>query len=143
MNKKKGLTIIEALCAISIITILFSYIMQLELRNIGFKQYLELKQTNICLLEAVSNELTYNASYLELVNLNVSRRVYLDNTNMSLERIKNSNIINCFTKITPLVKPYIVILINNENILSINIKMYFKYANKEEMLECQTFKGNY
>ena len=117
--------------------------MQLELKNLRLKQYLEIKQKNICLLEAVSNELTYNASYLELNNLNNNGKIYIDNQNMVLQKIKSSKITDCFTNQIPLSKPYIVMSINNENVLRINIKMYFKYVNKEEMIECQTFKGNY
>lgn len=143
LSKNKGFTIIEALCALSIITILFSYIMQLELKNIRLKQYLELKEKYICLLEAVSNELTYNASYIEIVNLSNNRKVYIDTGNLNLQKIQSSKITDCFTNTMPLVDPYIVISINNESILSINMKMYFKSGSKEELIECQSFKGNY
>lgn len=143
LNKKKGFTIIEALCTLSIITILFSYIMQMELKNIKIKQYLELKGKYICLLEAVSNELAYNASYPELINLSDNRKVYIDNENMNLQKIKNSKITDCFTDRIPLLKPYLVMVINKDKVLKINTKIYFKYVNKEEMIECKFSKGNY
>ena len=143
LNKKKGFTIIEALCTLSIITILFSYIMQVELKNIRIKQYLEVKEKYICLLEAVSNELTYNTTYLELTNLTDNRKIYIDNENMNLQRIKNSKITDCFTDKTPLVEPYIVMSINKDKVLTVDTKIYFKYVSKEEMIECKSFKGNY
>lgn len=117
--------------------------MQVELKNIRIKQYLELKEKYICLLEAVSKELTYNTSYVELINLSENRALYIDPENMNLQRIKNSKITECFTNKIPLVKPYIVILIKKDKVLTVNTRLYFKYVNKEEMIECESFKGNY
>ena len=142
-SKKKGFTIIEALCTLSIITILFSYIMQVELKNIRIKQYLEIKEKYICLLEAVSNELTYNASYFELISLSEDKKIYIDSENMNLQKIRSSKITDCFTNKVPLLKPYIVIFINKDKVLKVNTRIYFKYVNKEEMIECESFKGNY
>ncbi|MBC8062296.1 MAG: type II secretion system protein [Clostridiaceae bacterium] len=143
LNKKEGFTIIEVLCALSIIIVLFSYIMQAELRNIRLKQYLELKEKYICLLEEVSKELTYNTTYLELINLSDNGKIYIDNENMNFDKIKCSKIADCFTDKTPLVKPYIVMLISRDKVLKVNTRIYFKYVNKEEMIECESFKGNY
>ena len=117
--------------------------MQMELKNIRIKQYLELKEKYICLLEAVSNELTYNTTYLELINLSDNRKVYIGNENINLQKIKNSKITDCFTDRIPLLKPYIVIVINKDRVLKVNTKIYFKYVSKEEMIECESFKGNY
>ena len=133
----------ETLCTLSIITILFTYIMQVELKNIRLKKYLELREKNIYLLEEVSNELIYNTSYGELISLGDNRKIYIDNENMDFEKIKNGKITDCFTDKVPLIKPYIVMSINKDKVLKLNIKIYFKYVDKEEMIECETFKGNY
>jgi len=143
-NKIKGFTIIEVLCTLSIISILFSYIMQLELKNIQIKKHIELKEKNICLLEAVSNELVYNTSYEELTNLSDNVNIYTAYLNIDFVIIKASNVISCFKTIRP-AEPYIVLELGkiDDKVYKIKTTMHFKYANEEEMIECDFFKGNY
>jgi prepilin-type N-terminal cleavage/methylation domain-containing protein len=96
-NKRKGFSLIEILCALTIITMLFSYIMHLELKSIRLKNYIEMKDKYVCLLETVTKELSYNCSYMELVDLCDTGKVYLAKENFNFQSLQEKNIKNCFS----------------------------------------------
>lgn len=143
LNKNKGFTIIEVLCAISVFSILSTYIICFELNSIKTKKYIEVKSQNIKLLEAVLNELSSNCSYEELIALYNSGEFYITKENLNFDNILNNNIKTIVTNSLGNKESYIVLNFNIDKVLKIEATLYFKFMNKEEMIKWETYKGNY
>lgn len=143
LNNNKGSSIIEVLCSLSVFMIIFSFAFTIlekciELNEYNFELYKYSSE-----LETVKNNLQYNSGYDEIMGLETSDRYYISEDNLNIDKFKNSNICDLFTSDLPSHKPYVSIDIINGRVLTINLKLYFKISDKEERLECQTYKGDY
>ena len=141
--KNKGFTIIEVLCSLSILSMLFSYIIFFELNNIRTKKYIEVKNENIKLLEASVSELSNNCSYNDLLALYNSKQIYICKDKLNFDSIMNYDIKSNVTEDLVNEEPYIILSFDKDKVIKVTATLYFKFINKEERIKWEFYKGNY
>ena len=143
LSRMKGFSMIEVLCSLMIISIALSYVFHTEMNYIKTRNYLEARDQKTKILEAVVTELTYNCSYQDISNLSESGKVYISKENLNLDNFMNSDIKTVFSVVNKNEKPYISLYIIKDKVIKVTANMYFKLMNKEEMIKCDFYKGNY
>ena len=143
-SKKSGLTLIEILCALNIITIFSLFFISLQLNNIRLKRYNSDKMLYLQVMQHVKEELYNNLTYEEIRTLKTENKKYVDYEKLSLDIIKNNDIKVLFSSsLTHTNKTYLIIEIDVGTALRIDEILHFKYSNKEDIITSTFFKGNY
>jgi hypothetical protein len=95
-------------------------------------------------MQHVKEEIYNNLSYEELRTLKTEDKKYVDYDNLSIDTIKNNDIKALFSSsLLHTNKTYLIIEVNDGTALRINETLHFKFNNKEDIITCTFFKGNY
>lgn len=140
---RKGFTLIEVLCSVTIFSILFMTAVSIQLNSFKIKRYnKDLYKSNL-IMEYVKNNIIYNCSYDEVLYLNNKDKKYINCANLDFENIKDDNLVNVFSDVLPNKKPYIVLSVSGREILKVNLQFYEDICGVTKVQECEFYKGNY
>lgn len=142
-NKKKGFSLIEQLCAISIFTIISICIITIQLNNLRLKEYNSEIFLYSSVLEALKQEILYNYSYdnvLEIYNLN---KRYVVKEMLNISSIRNNNLNQVFCESVNTQNTYLMLSLIQGEVLNIHMEVHVKLNYKEEIIVCEFNKGNY
>lgn len=149
-SSKKAYTLIEVICALSILSILLLASITTELYYFSAKKYNRTMIDSTLYLEALRNNFTDKYSYADIDRLQNNRNYYVSKENMKLESLKEPGFI-CNLKELPVLegdqieKPYVVIRKENGDGRCLNIKLtaYIQNHNCTESLQVEFLKGDY
>ena len=143
LNKKLGMSLVEIMCAISVMSILSLYILSVQLNNLRLSHYNEEKFLHVTILEAIKEEIISNATYNDLVSLSSQNKIYINKDKLSLDRIKSLTLEQIFNENCDNLNTYILLNVTPGNILNIDLELHLKLRNTEEVIKCVFYKGNY
>lgn len=133
---------IEVLCSISIFIILFTAATQIQLNVFKMKKYN--KNINDCTyaVEYIKNNIIYNLSYDDLLNLDSNNMKYIGINSFIQFDYRRDNVLSLFSNIRPK-NDYIEIYIERGEILKINLKSNENLYGIHKVRECEFYKGNF
>ena len=143
LRTKKGFTLIEVLCSLSIFYIMFTAALTTQCSSINIRKNNSNLKSYCLFFEALRNNMEYNASYDEILQLKSDGKFYVSLEKMDIDTIKDSNLTNIFSNIMPSTQPYAQVSINGGDILKVNISLFYKLFNSEQNLQCTFYKGKY
>ena len=143
LNKKSGMSLVEIICAISVMSILSLYILTVQLNNLRLNNYIKEKLMYVTVLEAIKNEIINNAAYNDLICLNNQNKTYVNKDKLTINSIKSSTLEQIFNDSCDNLNTYILLNITTGDILNIELELHLKLRNKEEIIKCAFYKGNY
>jgi prepilin-type N-terminal cleavage/methylation domain-containing protein len=143
LNKKKGFTLIEVLCSITLFSVLFMIILTMELKVLKVEKYNKEINNYSPILEQIKNTMIYNSTYDEIEKLNLEHKYYMSEENIDFDKLREKGVINMFVETRPLKEPYLVINIEEGKVLKVNLKLYANIINNTRVMECEFYKGKY
>ncbi|BDR67377.1 prepilin-type N-terminal cleavage/methylation domain-containing protein [Clostridium tetani] len=131
---KRGFTLIEVLCAVSVFLIFTTLALSIFNKSIKVKKYNNYYKESIYFIEAIKNTLVYNSSSEEINKIKDKGSIVILEKDMNIDNVRNKSFLN--TRDTShLNYPYIVLNIEErEEDFLINIKNHFN-KNKEISME--------
>jgi prepilin-type N-terminal cleavage/methylation domain-containing protein len=106
LKNRKGFTLIEVLCSLGILSIVFISVISCELTAINMKKNLNTISNDVLIMETLKNNIIYSMKYSELVTIESNKSFYIHKENLSLEKLKGE-VISLFSVTKPVKKPYI------------------------------------
>lgn len=143
LKKKKGFTLIEVLCAITLFSTLFITCLRTELNALSLKKYNQSMKKYLVCMEYIKNNMIYNFSYNDIQNLKNQERCYCSINAGNLDKFKGENLNNLFVKSRPENKSYLVMNVDGDRVYKVNLKLYVQILKEERILECEFYKGSY
>lgn len=140
---KKGFTLIEVLCSITIFSILFMTAISIQLNSFKVKKYNKDLYNSILIMEYIKNNIIYNCSYDEIMYLNSMNKRYISCNDLNFHSIKDNNLINLVSDAVPDEEPYVVLSISGAEVLKVNLQFYENIYGSIKVRECEFYKGNY
>ncbi|WP_368487846.1 prepilin-type N-terminal cleavage/methylation domain-containing protein [Clostridium sp. BJN0013] len=140
---KKGFTLIEVLCSITVFSILFMTAISIQLNSFKVKKYNKDLYNSILIMEYVKNNIIYNCSYDEILYLNNMNKKYINCNDLNFESIKDDNLVDLFSDVIPGKEPYIVLDVSGKEVLKVNLQFYENMYGSIKVQECEFYKGNY
>lgn len=130
---KRGFTLMEVLCAVSIFSIFTSFSLNIFNKSIKIKKYNSYYKESIYFIEAVKNTLIYNSSLEEINKIKGKGPIVIAEEDMNIDNVKNKDFLN--NKGNSKVNyPYIILNIEErEDDFLVNIKNYFNINKKISM----------
>lgn len=147
--KKKGLCILEPLCALAILSIFIVYLSNLQVKTLRLENYNENVNKYIQLSENLKNNLKYNSSYKELESFLLKdkheNKLYINKDNLNGDFIIEKDINNLISTNKLNEIPYAKITINSieKGIIKVDINLKFKCNGRVESLNSYFYKGDY
>ncbi|RXM78424.1 prepilin-type N-terminal cleavage/methylation domain-containing protein [Clostridium tetani] len=131
---KRGFTLIEVLCAVSVFLIFTTLALSIFNKSIKVKKYNNYYKESIYFIEAIKNTLVYNSSSEEINKIKNKGSIVILEKDMNIDNVRNKSFLN--TRDTShLNYPYIVLNIEErEDDFLININNHFN-KNKEISME--------
>ncbi|MEY7999436.1 type II secretion system protein [Clostridium sp. Mt-5] len=139
----KGFTLIEVLCSITVFSLLFMTALFIQLDTVKVKKYNEGVSSCTLIMEYVKNNIIYNFSREDILDLYKNGRIYINCNEIKFEDIEEIEAGNLFSDVKPMKEPYIVLNVMENNVLKINLQLYRKTYGKIKVDECEFYKGNY
>jgi prepilin-type N-terminal cleavage/methylation domain-containing protein len=143
LNKKSGVSLVEIMCAIGVMSILSLYILTFHLNNLRLSGYNKNKLMYVTALEAIKEEMISNATYNDLLSLSSQNKRYINKDKLTLNSIKSLTLEQIFNDSCNNLNTYIVLNITTGEILKIELELHLKLRNTEEVIKCLFYKGNY
>lgn len=130
---KRGFTLIEVLCAVSIFSIFTTFSLNIFNKSIKIKKYNSYYKESIYFIEAVKNTLIYNSSLEEINKIKGKGPIVIAEEDMNIDNVKNKDFLD--NKGNSKVNyPYIILNIEErEDDFLVNIKNYFNINKKISM----------
>lgn len=141
-NSKKGFSLVEQLCAMSILAILSISIISIQLNNLRLKEYNKEILAYSSILEALKQEILHNYSYDNVREIYGLNKRFLTKDRLNIDTIKNNSINQIFSESYDNTETYLVFSITEGEVLKIHMEIHVKLK-KEEIIECEFIKGNY
>ncbi|MBK5241295.1 type II secretion system protein [Clostridium sp.] len=143
-TSKKGFTLVEVICSLSIFSIIFISVMSFDITSSKMKKTIKITNNNVFIMETLKNNIIYSMTFEELEGLKTDNRVFINNENMTLAKIQKS-LINVFSDEVLEEKPYIQLsfLKYELNVYSLRLCFYDNMQNDTPGLQCNFYKGNY
>lgn len=143
LRAKKGLTLIEVLCSITVFSLMMLLIISIQLSNIKIKKYSNDIYNYSIFMEELKNVIINNTSYDELKNISLENKYYISKENIKIEKIREMGIDNIFVSNIKKQEPYLVINIGGDEVLKVRLELHVKLLRKEKIMECEFYKGTY
>lgn len=143
ISVKAGFTLIEVLCSITILSILFMTAISIQLNSVKVRKYNKDLYNSILIMEHIKNNIIYNCSYDEIVYLNNMNKRYINCSNLNFYSIKENNLLDLFSEAVPDKEPYIVLTVSQGEVLKVNLRFYKNTYGRIKVQECEFYKGNY
>lgn len=147
--KKKGLCILEPLCALAIISIFIIYLSNLQIKTLHLKSHNECINKYTQLSENLKNSLKYNLSYKELESFllkdNSENTVYINKDNLNIDTIREDHINKLINKNQLNEIPYAQIIIRSieKGVIKVDINLKVKCNGRVENISSYFYKGDY
>lgn len=142
-NKKKGFSLIEQLCAISVLSILSICIITIQLNNIRLKEYNKQVFLYCSVLEALKQEIICNYSYDNVRQIYNSNKKYIVKDMLTINNLRSNDLNNIFSENSDMKNTYLLLNVVDGEVLKIHMELHLKLNYKEEIIECEFNKGNY
>lgn len=121
---KKGFSIIEVLCSISILSIAITVNTSMIVKSLRIKNYNDNLQRYSYFTEALKNNLVYNLEFKDFKSLE-NKKLYIDESDFKVDILKE-NRLNEIIKSAPLnTNAYIELMLKEEENYIISIKLYY------------------
>lgn len=143
LNKKKGFTLIEVLCSITLYAILFMITLTMGVKVFEIQKYNKKINNYFVVMEGIKNTMIYNATYDEIKKLNSEYRYYMPIENIDFDELREKGVTNMFVETKPLKDSYVVISVEDGNVLRVNLRLYTRINNNTNTMECEFYKGKY
>lgn len=145
LKVRKGFTLVEIMCSISIFSMLFLTATVIELNSIVLKRYSYDLNKYVSIMEEIKNLTIYNTNYSDIASLcnNNVNIFYIDKSKIDINTLKSLSLAQIMTTGVQINEPYIEVTITKNDVLELHIKMNTKILNKEQIFECDFYKGNY
>lgn len=143
LNHKKGFVLIEVLCSLILMSLLINGVLIVLTNSVKVHEYNIRKQKYVSFLDALSKEIEWNLSYDDVIGIRDERRFYMDKSHMDAELLKYSSVEKLFSNDVPIEQPYIGISITGDDILDININLYYKASGNQKNMSISCYKGRY
>lgn len=143
LNIKKGYSLIEVICSITLFSTLFITILSMQVNNLRIKKVSSEIYNCDVFMEAAKNNIIYNCSYDEIRKLDFEKKYYISKENLQIDKIKEKGIQNLFVANKPLDGSYLMINIEEGKVVKLNLKLYEKIRNDTKIMECEIYKGKY
>ena len=137
---KKGITLLEAVVALSVFSIIMAFIQNANIRQRAFDK--ALKQYMEC-VEAASNTTINKNSYSTLKGLESASQWYVYEENLNFENLTGCNVISLMRTSEPADNAYMKITVSGNEILTIIFEIRFKVNGKVEVIQHEVYKGSY
>jgi hypothetical protein len=142
-TNKKGYSLIEATLAVSIFSILFLGALTLEAAKIKLKAINKRKEICIMNIEAVKSSIMNDITYEDFKNLYDGGKRYINCSDMSMEKLRNTNIKELLVTRIENEASYIYISISEEKPVKVIVKYFINDSLLHEAIQCEFYKGNY
>jgi prepilin-type N-terminal cleavage/methylation domain-containing protein len=143
LNKKSGMSLVEIMCAISVMSILSLCILTFQLNNLRLSNYNKDKLMYVTALEAIKEEIISNATYNDLLSLRSQNKIYVNKDKLNISSIKSLTLEHIFNESCNNLNTYMLLNIITGEVLNIELELHFKRKNTEEVIKCVFYKGNY
>lgn len=143
LNIKKGFTLIEVLCSITVFFMLFMAALTIQLNTLKLKRCNEKMTNYISIMESIKNNIIYNINYDELLNIKLKNKCYINISNLKSDSIKNKELLSLFSEDSSHKEDYMMMEVEEGKVLKVNLKLYGKFYDKIKVMECEFYKGNY
>lgn len=147
---KKGYTLIEVVCALTILSILLLAAITIELNYFSTKKYNKVLMTSTYFMEALKNNIMDKYTYSQINILGTEKNYYIAKEKMNLDSLKEPMLIRNLLEQAPLEdvnleKPYVVIRKEYGAGRCLNIKLtgYIEKNGSTETLRMEFLKGDY
>jgi prepilin-type N-terminal cleavage/methylation domain-containing protein len=143
LNKKSGMSLVEIMCAIGVMSILSISILTFQLNNLRLNNYNKDKLMYVTALEAIKEEMISNATYYDLLSLRSQNKIYVNKDKLTINSIKSLNLEHIFSESCNNLNTYILLNITTGEVLNIELELHLKLKSTEEVIKCVFYKGNY
>jgi prepilin-type N-terminal cleavage/methylation domain-containing protein len=143
LNKKSGMSLVEIMCAIGVMSILSISILTFQLNNLRLNNYNKNKLMYVTALEAIKEEMISNATYYDLLSLRSQNKIYVNKDKLKTNSIKSLNLEHIFSESCNNLNTYILLNITTGEVLNIELELHLKLKSTEEVIKCVFYKGNY
>jgi type II secretory pathway pseudopilin PulG len=143
LNKKSGISLVEIMCAIGVMSILSISILTFQLNNLRLNNYNKNKLMYVTALEAIKEEMISNATYYDLLSLRSQNKIYVNKDKLTINSIKSLNLEHIFSESRNNLNTYILLNITTGEVLNIELELHLKMKSTEEVIKCVFYKGNY
>jgi prepilin-type N-terminal cleavage/methylation domain-containing protein len=141
-NKKKGFSLLEQLCAMSIFSIMSISIITIQLNNLRLREYNKEILEYSSVLEALKQEILNNYSYDYIKNIYSSNKRYVNKDMLNISSIRSSNLNQIFADSYDNSNTYLTLGMAEGEVLKIHMEIHVQLK-KEEIITCEFNKGNY
>jgi len=141
---KKGFTLVEVVCSLSILSLIFICIFSYEVTSLNIKKNIKTINDNTLLMETLKNNIIYSMSFDDLEQLQRESKTFINNENMCLDKIRRG-VSNVFSEHLCEEQPYIQLsfLKCEFKVYSLKLTLHTGKPNDKEELQCNFYKGCY
>jgi hypothetical protein len=143
LSKKQGISLIEVVCTIGIISLVAGFIMTMHLSVLKIKAYNREKSKCLFALEALKEEIIHNYTYEEIRQLSVRHKNIINNDQLIVDNIKDFDLEDLVSDSRNSEKSYLEINVEDGFILKIEFRLHVLRNSKEEIYKYEFLKGNY
>lgn len=150
LSKKRGLTLIEVICALAILCTVSAYICNVKIKAIWLKNYNENIRIHTELSEILKNNLKYNYTYDEIKELFASEcdkgnKLYINKEKLNISDLKIYEMKDIVSNINNGRFPYAEIFIENKekDVVKVVINLKLKNGKKINNINSYFYKGDY
>ena len=137
------MSLVEIVCAISVMSILSLCILTFQLNNLRLSNYNKDKLMYVTALEAIKEEIISNATYNDLLSLRSQNKIYVNKDKLNISSIKSLTLEHIFSESCNNLNTYMLLNIITGEVLNIELELHLKWKNTEEIIKCVFYKGNY
>ena len=142
LNNKAAFTIIEVLCAMGMFTLLFLFIVtvNLNIKKIEYNKENNFRYTSF--FEAFKNKIVANTAFQEVVMLK-GNTLYIKGENLYLEKLKYTNIVDLVQINEPVKEPFIKLELTGTDVIKTNMELHYSEFKQKLIKKMSFYKGNY
>lgn len=139
---KKGFTLIEVMCSITIFYICFIFIFTIEMYNIKLNKQNTMQNEYISYVDTLKNILKSNYNYMDIKKIG-NKKCYISKDNLTLDILNNSEMSDILIDEKPNEMPYVQLEIRENEILNINIELCYIKNGKWSKVHTNVYKSKY
>ena len=141
---KKGFTLVEVLCSISVFSIIFICMMSFDKASLNIKNDIKNINNYVLTMEAIKNNIIYSMSFEELKELEKNKSFFVNGEDMNFDKSK-TNILSVFTNSRPTDIPYMELTLFNDelNVYKVKLLLHTGKTKDLEELQCNFYKGKH
>lgn len=142
-SKSSGFTIIEVLCSLFVVTLLLTFILNVQLSNIMIARQNEKTKEYALFMEALKNNIIYNWNKNDVQNIKNENKIYIKDENIDIDNTKRNFGLDILESEIPDRLPYAAIFISQDKIFKITLELHYNVVGKEKIIKMEAYKGNH